>query len=199
MRSPPAARSFVAEELQGAAEIGLDQTVARRRHLATRHPDRHVLGPVAELVGVLAHVIEHDLVPGEAPPTRSAPRARHVAKRHRAPALQRLDAGVRRSRHDSTPDAQRDRAAVAFDEGVGIERLRPAADASDGHDLAGLREAEDHRARHRRRSPGRCRPQPRVRIAATPASIALPPFSSASNARAERRVFASSWPVLTRW
>ena len=36
---------------------------------------------------------------------------------------------------------------------------------------------------------------PRVRIAATPASMALPPASSASNAASA----ASSWPALTTW
>ena len=136
---------LVAEELQGAAEIGLDQPVARRRHLAAGHPDRDVLRPVEELVGVLLHVVEHDPMAGEALGGVAHGARRHVAKGHRAPALQRLDAGIGRGGHHGAPDTQRDRAAVAFDERVGVERPRPAADTCDGDDLAGLREADNHR------------------------------------------------------
>ena len=66
---------LIAEELQGPAQIGLDQPLARRRHLAAGHPDCGVLRPLAELVGVLAHVVEHDRVTGKAFAMHSAPRA----------------------------------------------------------------------------------------------------------------------------
>ena len=136
---------LVAEELQGPAEIGLDQPLAGRGHRAAGHPDGDVLRPVAVLVGVVPHVVEHDRMAREA--VRSvAHRARcQLAKGHRAPALQRLEAGIGGGGHDGAPDAQRDRAPVALDEGLRVERLRPAADACDGDDLAGLRQADDHR------------------------------------------------------
>ena len=135
---------LVAEELQCAAEIGLHQPLARRRHRAARHPDRDVLRPVAVLVGVAPHVVEHDRMAREAL-ARIAHRARRpVAKAHGAPALQRLDAGIGRGRHHGAPHPQRNLAAVALDVGVRVERLRPAADACDGDDLAGLGEADDH-------------------------------------------------------
>ena len=136
---------LVAEELEGAAEIGLDQPLARHRNRAAGHPDRDVLRPVVELVGVLLHVVEHDPMAREAFGGVAYRPCRNVAKGHRAPALQRLDAGVGGGGHHGAPDAQWDRAAVAFDEGVRVERPRPAADACDGDDLAGLREADDHR------------------------------------------------------
>ena len=66
---------LIAEELQGPAQIGLDQPLARRRHLAAGHPDCDVLRPLAEHVGVLAHVVEHDRVTGKGRAKRSAPRA----------------------------------------------------------------------------------------------------------------------------
>ena len=136
---------LIAEELQGAAEIGLDQPLTRRRHRAAGHPDRDVFRPLAELVGVLAHVIEHDRVAREAVCGVAHRARRHVAEGHRAPPLQRLNAGIGRGWHHGAPHPERDRAAVAFDEGVRVERPWPAADARDGDDLAGLREAEDHR------------------------------------------------------
>ena len=141
-----AGRAFlVAEELQGAAEIGLDQPLARRRHLAARHPDGDVIRPVAELVGVLAHVIQHDRMAWEALGGIAHRARRHVAEAHPAPALKRLEAGIGSGRHHGAPHPQRDLAAVALDERFRVERLRPAADACDGDDLAGLREPDDHR------------------------------------------------------
>ena len=85
---------LVAEELQDAAEVGLHQPVTGRRDLAARHPDRDVLRPVPHVVGVPAHVVEHDGVAGEAPGCVAHRARRHVAEGHRAPALQGLEAGI---------------------------------------------------------------------------------------------------------
>ena len=137
---------LIAEKLQGPAQIGLDQPLARRRHLAAGHPDCDVLRPLAELVGVLAHVIEHDRVTGKAVRSVAHGARRHVAEGHRAPSLQRLDAGIGGGRHDGAPQPR----AEWFPRGVqcrhsAIERPRPAADACNRDHLAGLREADDHR------------------------------------------------------
>ena len=135
---------LVAEELQGAAQIGLDQPLAKRRSLAVRHPDRDVSRPLAKVVGVPLHVVDHDLVAGEAVGGATNRPRRHVAEGHRAPALQRLKAGIGSGRHHGAAHADRNVAPVAFDEGVRIERPRPAADPGNRDDLAGLREADDH-------------------------------------------------------
>ena len=136
---------LIAEELQGPAQIGLDQPLARRRHLAAGHPDCDVLRPPAELVGVLAHVVEHDRVTGKAVRSVAHRARRHVAECHRAPSLQRLDAGIGGGRHDGAAHPERNGSPVAFDEGFRVERPRPAADACNRDHLAGLREADDHR------------------------------------------------------
>ena len=151
---------LVAEELQDAAEIGLNEPVAERGDLAARHPDGHVVRPVPHVVGVAAHVVEHDGVAGEAPARVAHRSRRHVAERHRAPALQRLEARIGRGRHHGATHAERDDALVALDERIGVERARPASDPGDGDHLAGLREADDHGRHARRRSPGRCTRRP---------------------------------------
>ena len=145
MRSAAGRALFVAEELQGAAQIGLDQTLAKRRHLAVGHPDRDVFGPAAEVVGVPLHVVDHDRVAGEAFGGATNRARRHVAEGHRAPALQRLEAGIGSGRHHGAAHADWNFAPVAFDEDVCVERPRPAADSGNCDDLAGLREADDHR------------------------------------------------------
>ena len=105
---------LIAEELQDSAQVGLHHSLSGRGHRAARHPDRHVFRPVTEVVGALAHVVEHHRVPGEAFAGVAHRPRRHVAEGHRAPAFQRLETGIGRSRHDGAPDAQRDRAPVTF-------------------------------------------------------------------------------------
>ena len=141
-----AGRAFlVAEELQGTAEIGLDQPVTGRRDLAVRHPDCDVLRPVPEVVRVPAHVVEHHGVAGEAPGCVAHRARRHVAERHRAPALQGPEARIGGGRRHRAPYPERDLAAVAFDERIGVEGARPASDPGDGGHLPGVGEPDDHR------------------------------------------------------
>ena len=140
---------LVAEELQDAAEIGLHQPLTQGGDFAARHPDRDVLRPVAHVVGVPAHVVEHDRMAGEALECVAHGPRRHVAERHRAPPLQRLEAGVGRGRHHGAPHPERHDALVALDEPIRVERTRPASDSGDRDHLAGLGEADDH-GRHAR-------------------------------------------------
>ena len=140
---------LVAEELQDAAEICLDEPVAGGGDLAAGHPDADVLRPVPHVVGVPAHVVEHDRVAGEAPGCVAHRARRHVAKRHRAPALQSLEAGIGRGRHHRSPHPERDDALVTRDERIGVERARPSSDPGDGDHLAGLGQADNH-GRHAR-------------------------------------------------
>ena len=137
---------LVAEELQDTAEFGLDEPFAGGGDLAAGHPDGDVVRPVPHVVGVPAHVVEHDGMAGESS-GRAAHGARgHVAKRHRAPALQGLGwHASARGRHHRAPHPERHDALVALDERIGVERARPAADSGDGDHLAGLRETDDHR------------------------------------------------------
>ena len=140
---------LVAEELEDAAEVGLHQPIPGGGNVAAGHPDRDVLRPVAHVVGVPAHVVEHDGMAGEAPECVANGPCRHVAEGHGAPALEGLEAGVGRGRHHGAPHPERHDALVALDERVRVERARPASDSGDGDHLAGLGETDDH-GRHAR-------------------------------------------------
>ena len=129
---------LVTQELEDPAEVRLHQSITGFGNLTARHPDGDVVRPVTHVVAVLAQVVEHDGMAGEAPGCVLHGAPSYIPERHGSPPFQRLEAGIGRGRHDSAPHTERNVAPVPRDERVGVERARPAADSCDRDHLAGF-------------------------------------------------------------
>ena len=131
VRRPSAFR--IRHVLQAAGKVGLDESLAHRRHPPARQEYRRGIRPLANLVLFRRQYLGQERIGRKPVACESDCRGGDLAERHRAVPRQRSDPVGGSGRNNRVQDAVRDAPAVMGAEILGAGCLGPRADAADHH------------------------------------------------------------------